>query len=200
MRDKGLLARMKRESNQARWKTQRGAIATAFLSQRPPEDDDEDTRCWSSSSSSCSQRNRSGNPPRDAEAAAPIPNPAAIRQRRESASWYLPCGVILSRFLVATQRTSSARSPRAVSASPTRPVEPVCAYERDYDLLAITSHPYVQNWDHSRLNQYIGSVGLCRPERLRYTGHHRSSVQIPGWEGCSVGQIPVVLVPIYDVE
>lgn len=138
---------MKRESNQARWKTQLRAIATAFLSQRPPDDDDDDdTRC-SSSSSSCSQRNRSGNPPRDAKAAAPIPNPAAIRQKRERASWYLPCGVDLSRFLVATQRTSSARSPRAVSASPTQPVEPVFAYERDYDLLAITSHPYVQSWD-----------------------------------------------------
>ncbi len=81
-------------------------------------------------------------PPRDAEAAAPIPNPAAIRQRRERASWYLPCGVVLSRFLVATQRTSSARSPRAVSASPSA----------------------------------TGRAGLRIRERLRSTGHHRSSV------------------------
>ncbi|CAM6024330.1 unnamed protein product [Sphagnum balticum] len=54
-------------------------------------------------------------------------------------------------FLASSSQRSEppplARSPRAVSASPSRPVDPVCAYERDYDTLAITGQPYVQNWD-----------------------------------------------------
>lgn len=52
----------------------------------------------------------------------------------------------------------------------------------------------------SRLNEYIDSVGLCRPQRLRFTGHHRSSVQISGWEGCSVGQILGVQVSVYEID
>ncbi|CAK9223688.1 unnamed protein product [Sphagnum troendelagicum] len=139
---------MKRESNQAHWKTQRGAIATAFLSQRPPDDD---TRCCSSSSSSssCSQRNRSGNPP-----------PPAMQKQQRQSLIRLPSDrgekellgtYHAALFFLASSSQRSERPPLARLARrvlpPTRLLEPVCAYERDYDLLAITGHPYVQNWD-----------------------------------------------------
>ncbi|CAM6072130.1 unnamed protein product [Sphagnum tenellum] len=52
----------------------------------------------------------------------------------------------------------------------------------------------------SRRSERPPLARLARPERLRYTGHHRSSVQIPGWEGCSVGQILVVLVSVYEID
>ncbi len=54
-------------------------------------------------------------------------------------------------FFLASSSQRSERPPLARLARrvlpPTRLLEPVCAYERDYDLLAITGHPYVQNWD-----------------------------------------------------
>lgn len=39
LRNKGLLAKMKQESNQAHWKMKCGAIATTFISQQPLNDD-----------------------------------------------------------------------------------------------------------------------------------------------------------------